>query len=84
MGQVGDDDVGPAPGRLHLLCDLVELSLCAGRDEHVGTGFGESQSGGGTQPAPRPGDDRDLVVEAESVQNHVRSVPWLGATLAGS
>ena len=71
MGEVGDDDVGAAAGAADLLGDLLELRLGAGRDHHVRTGFGECQRHRGAEAAAGTGHHGDLVVEPESVQDHV-------------
>jgi hypothetical protein len=75
VGEVADHDLGTTPGATDLLGDGVELGLGTGGNHNVRTGFGEGQRHGGAEAAARPGDYRDLVVEPESVKNHV--VPLL-------
>jgi hypothetical protein len=70
VGEVGDDDVGAAPGRGDLLGHLLELGLGAGRDDDVGTGFRECHGDRRAEAATRPGGP-DSIVEPKSVQNHM-------------
>ncbi len=78
MREVGDDDVGSAADALDLFGDLLELGLCAGRNDHVRTGFRECQGHRRPEPAARARHHRDLVVQPKSVQNHVRFLPLPG------
>ena len=58
-----------ASGRPDLLGDPSSCSRGARRDEHVGAGLGERDGGGGAEAAARAGDDRDLVGDAEAVED---------------
>ncbi|GAT12816.1 uncharacterized protein RMCN_5949 [Mycolicibacterium novocastrense] len=78
MGEVGDHDVRLATDALDLLGDFLELGLCARRDHHVRTGFGECERHRGTQAATGAGDHSDLIVEPESVKNHVSNPSLAG------
>jgi hypothetical protein len=46
--------------------------LGAGSDDDVGADLGERQRDGCAETAPATGDDGDLVVESEFVQDHGR------------
>ena len=55
------------------ICSATSSScgLRAGRDHHVRTGFRECERHRRAEPAARAGDYGDLIVEPESVENHV-------------
>ena len=72
VAQVGRHNDGPAPGGPHLCGHFFELVDAAGRDDHVGPCFGQAHGGRSTQAASGTGDDGDLVVHPESIENHVR------------
>ncbi|CAM5732677.1 hypothetical protein MAUB1S_02622 [Mycolicibacterium aubagnense] len=71
MSEVGGDDVGPSAGLLDLFRDVLQLRLGAGSNHHVSTRFGERDGNGSAKAAARAGHYGYLVVESESVQNHV-------------
>jgi hypothetical protein len=71
MSEVGGDDVGAPSDSFDLFGDLFELRLRSRRYDHVRTGFGECERHRRTQPATGSCDDRDLVVQPESVEYHV-------------
>lgn len=70
MSEVGGDDVRPGGPGPDLRGDLLQLGLGARGNHHVSTAY-ECDGDGGAQPAARAGHHRYLVVEPESVQNHV-------------
>jgi hypothetical protein len=72
--QVGGHDDRLASEGLHLGGDLVQLVLSAGGQDDVGTGLGEREGTGGPDSAACSGDDRNPVVEAESLQHHGRTL----------
>ena len=67
--EVGHDDVRLATGRLDRGRCLAQLLLGAGGDDDVGAGLGQRDRRRGADAAPGAGDDRDLVVDAEPVED---------------
>ena len=70
MGEVGDDDVGPTAGSLHLGGDLVEFGLGARGDDDVGADFGERHRDGRPEAAAGSGDYGYLSVQTKPVEDH--------------
>ena len=70
VAQVGGHDDRLASQCLHLGGDLVQLLLRAGGQDDVGAGLGEREGAGGPDPTSCTGDDRDPIVEAESLEHH--------------
>ena len=61
------------PAAVDLGGHLVELLGRAGRDDHVGTGLGQRDGGGGADAAAGTGHHGHLVVQPEAIENHVGS-----------
>ncbi|CNI33046.1 Uncharacterised protein [Mycobacterium tuberculosis] len=72
MSEVGGDGVRAAAAGADLLGDRVQFGLGARSNHNVGPYLGERQRDGRTEAAAATGDDGDLVVEAELVEDHVR------------
>ena len=75
LGQIGDDDVRSAAECLDLGCYRLQFGLRPRGDEDVGADFGERDSDRGAKPTSSTGDYGHLSVEAESVQDHIGSLP---------
>lgn len=82
VGEVGNDDVSLAAGAGDLTRHLVELRLRTGRNHHIRTGFSERERDRGTEATARARHDRNLVVEAESVQDQHVLLSLTAVTLA--
>ena len=74
VGQVGGHDDGPPAERTRCGRRPPQLGLGARGDEHVGAGLGERERRAGADAAAGAGDDGDLPVEPEAVQNHAGSM----------
>ena len=74
LGEVCDDDVRAAAGRLDLGGHRLQLRLGARGDQDVCTHFGERDGDRGSQSATGAGDYGNLSVETELVQDHVLSL----------
>ena len=79
VGDVAADADGPPSQAAHLLDRRVDLVLAPGRHHDVGSDLGEAKGDAATDAAARAGDDRDLPVEAEAVEQ-----PAHGCTTTGS
>ena len=75
MREVGDDDVGAPADRRDLLGDGLQLGLGARGDDDVGADFGECEGDRRAEAAAGTGDDCDLVVKSELVEDHVSLFP---------
>ncbi len=99
VAEVGGDDDRLATGSPDLRGDLLELVRRTRGDDDVRTRLGESDGGGGAESAAGAGDDGDLALDREAVEDaHVltsprpvtsgrsiaRTMPGSAATTAGS
>jgi hypothetical protein len=71
MRQVGDHHVRATAGGRDLFGHLVELRLRPRRNHYVSAGLCECECHCRAEAAARAGDDGDLAVEFESVEDHV-------------
>jgi hypothetical protein len=67
---VAGDRQGAAPEAADLLGGHLDLLGGAGGADHVGAGLAEGVGDAATDAAPGSGDDGDLVIDAESIQDH--------------
>ena len=73
-GHVGLRDQTFAPRGANQRRGLLQLRQRARRRDHVGSRLGEPDRHRPAQSAPGAGDDRDLAVKLEAVQDHASSV----------
>ena len=71
--QVSRYDVRPAAGGLDVLGNLLELVGACARRADVGSRLGQGHRARGADPPAGAGDDGDLPVHLEAVQNHARN-----------
>ncbi len=75
LGDVGGDGDAAAAERLDVALGLLEPLRAAGADRDVGAGLGEPGGERGAEPGRGAGDDGDLAVEAEAVEQRSRRLP---------
>ncbi len=71
--EVGLDHERPPTGGLDPLRDLCELRGVPRGDDHVGARLGERHRRAGADASAGAGDDGNLAVDLEPVQNHAQN-----------
>ena len=72
---VGGYGEAAATGRADRGGGRVDVGRGPSRAHDVGAGFSEGDRGRGADAASRTGDDRDTIVETESIEDHRRNLP---------
>jgi hypothetical protein len=72
VGQIGHHDTGPAPSRLDRIGSRPELPGRVRGQNQVSAGLGQRERRRRTNAASRAGDDRDLAIDATTIeQDHL-------------